>query len=161
MDRQALRSGALGGMAGGAMMAMWSMLVLWLTGVGFWTPLNLIAHTLWRGAPLGATFSWGGLVLGMVVHMMMAALLGMVFAVLASRLPAGRAAVLGAGMVYGVVVWLLAQYVIWPLVDAAAAQAFTPWVFAVGHVLYGMVTAMAVAPALAVGAGGLRRERTA
>jgi predicted lipid-binding transport protein (Tim44 family) len=64
MNQQALRSGALGGMLGGAMMAMWSMIVLWLTGVGFWTPLNLIAHTLWRGAPLGATFSWGGLLLG-------------------------------------------------------------------------------------------------
>lgn len=35
MNRQALRSGALGGMLGGAMMAMWSMLVLWLTGAGF------------------------------------------------------------------------------------------------------------------------------
>jgi hypothetical protein len=34
MNRQALRSGALGGMLGGAMMAMWSMIVLWLTGVG-------------------------------------------------------------------------------------------------------------------------------
>jgi hypothetical protein len=57
MNRQTLHSGALGGMLGGAMMAMWSMIVLWLTGVGFWTPLNLIAHTLWRGAPLDATFS--------------------------------------------------------------------------------------------------------
>jgi hypothetical protein len=36
MNRQALRLGALGGMLGGAMMAMWSMIVLWLTGVGFW-----------------------------------------------------------------------------------------------------------------------------
>jgi hypothetical protein len=49
MDRQALRSGALGGMLGGAMMAMWSMIVLWLPGVGFWAPLNLIARTVWRG----------------------------------------------------------------------------------------------------------------
>jgi hypothetical protein len=57
MNRQTLHSGALGGMLGGAMMAMWSMIVLWLTGVVFWTPLNLIAHTLWRGAPLDATFS--------------------------------------------------------------------------------------------------------
>jgi uncharacterized membrane protein YagU involved in acid resistance len=146
-------------MLGGAMMAMWSMIVLWLTGVGFWTPLNLIAHTVWRGAPLGATFSWGALVLGMVVHVMMATLLGMVFAALVSRYSTNRTALLTAGMVYGVMIWLLMQYVLWPLVDAAAAQAFTAWVFATGHLLYGMVTAMVVAPALA--AGVLRRERTA
>jgi hypothetical protein len=30
-------------MAGGVVMAMWSMIVLWLTGSGFWTPLNLSA----------------------------------------------------------------------------------------------------------------------
>jgi hypothetical protein len=95
MNRQALRSGALGGMLGGAMMAMWSMVVLWLTGVGFWTPLNLIAHTLWRGAPLDATFSWGALLLGMVVHMMMATLLGMVFAVVAGRYPTSRTTLVG------------------------------------------------------------------
>jgi uncharacterized membrane protein YagU involved in acid resistance len=122
-------------------------------------PLNLIAHTLWRGAPLGATFSWGALVLGMVVHMMMATLLGMVFAVAAGRYLTSRTSLLGAGMVYGVVVWLLMQYVIWPLVDDAAAQAFTAWVFAVGHLLYGVVTAIVVAPALT--GGVLHRERTA
>jgi hypothetical protein len=159
MNRQLLRSGALGGMLGGAMMAMWSMIVLWLTGVGFWTPLNLIAHTLWRRAPLDATFSWGALLLGMVVHLMMATLLGMVFAVAAGRYPTSRATLLGAGAVYGVVVWLLMQYVIWPLVDAAAATAFTAWVFAVGHLLYGMVTAIVVPPALT--GGVLHRERTA
>jgi hypothetical protein len=44
-------------------MAIWSMIVLWLTGTGFWSPLNLIAHILWRGAPLGAAFSSGAQVL--------------------------------------------------------------------------------------------------
>lgn len=39
----------------------------------------------------------------------------------------------------------LVQAIRWPLVDHAAAQAFTPWV------LYGMTTAMMVAPALASG----------
>jgi hypothetical protein len=121
MERQALRLGALGGMVGGAMMAMWSMLVLWLTGVGVWTPLNLIAHTLWREAPLDATFSWGALVLGMVVHMLMAVLLGVVLGGAGRPLP--RVGVRG------------------------------------GHLLYGMVTAALLAPALA--GGRLRRERTA
>jgi uncharacterized membrane protein YagU involved in acid resistance len=95
----------------------------------------------------------------MVVHLMVAMLLGVVFAVVGGRYLASRMGLLGAGMVYGVVVWLLTQYVLWPLVDAAAAQAFTPWVSAVGHLLYGATIAMVVAPALA--SGGARRERIA
>jgi uncharacterized membrane protein YagU involved in acid resistance len=95
----------------------------------------------------------------MVVHMMMATVLGMVFAVLASRYSVSRTTLLAAGMVYGVLVWLLMQYVLWPLVDAAAAQGFTAWVFAVGHLLYGVVTAIVAAPVLA--GGVLNRERIA
>lgn len=40
MNAQTLKRGALAGMGGGVVMAMWSMIVLWLTGTGFWTPLN-------------------------------------------------------------------------------------------------------------------------
>jgi hypothetical protein len=81
--RQALRRGALAGMGGGMIMAMWSMIVLWLTGAGLWTPLNLIANTVWRPAPLGAAFSGGALALGLALHMMMSIGLGMAFAVAA------------------------------------------------------------------------------
>jgi hypothetical protein len=80
MNKQALTRGALAGMAGGVVMAMWSMIVLWLTGSGFWTSLNLIAHTLWRSAPLDGSFSVGALVIGLVVHMMMSMVLGMMLA---------------------------------------------------------------------------------
>ena len=40
------------GIAGGAVMAVFSMMMLWLAGSGFWTPLNLIAPTFWRTAHL-------------------------------------------------------------------------------------------------------------
>src|SRR5579864_9346845 len=93
---QALRRGALAGMGGGMVMAMWSMIVMWLTGAGFWTPLNLIANTMWRTAPLDATFSGEALALGLVLHMMMSMGLGMAFAVAvrAVSLPGASRAVL-------------------------------------------------------------------
>lgn len=148
MDGATLKRGALAGMVGGIVMAMWSMIVLWLTGVGFWSPLNFIAHTVWRGAPLDETFSGGGLVLGLVIHMMMSMILGMVFAVAvrsAGRVAGNAAAVVGGGMVFGIVVWVVMEFLVWRLVDPAAAEAFTPWVFAVGHAMYGAATALVVA----------------
>jgi hypothetical protein len=53
-----LKRGAGVGMAAGAMMAMFSMLAMAVSGNGFWTPLNAIAHTLWKGAPLDGRFNW-------------------------------------------------------------------------------------------------------
>jgi hypothetical protein len=143
-------------MAGGMVMAMWSMIVLWLTGVGFWSPLNLIAHTVWRSAPLGVSFSVVALVIGLVLHMMMSMLLGMVLAVAvrsSRRLAGDPAARAMTGVVFGIVVWAVMQYALWRVVDPAAALAFTPWVFAIGHLMFGAVTA------LLAGTGAARPEQ--
>jgi hypothetical protein len=147
MNTTTIRRGALAGMAGGAMMAMFAMLAMWLDGsaeTGFWTPINLIAHTLWRGAPLDYEFSVGALLLGMVLHMMMAMTLGAVVATIVGRVARlgfslGSRVLTGVGIALSV--WAVMEYVAWPLVDRAAADAFTTWIFAVSHVIFGMVTA--------------------
>jgi hypothetical protein len=46
------------------------------------------------------------------------------------------------GMVLGIAVWLVMQHGLWPAVDAAAAPRFNPWVFALGHMMFGAVTAL-------------------
>jgi len=145
VNKETLTRGALAGLGGGAVMAMWSMIALWLTGIRFWSPLNLIAHTIWRGAPLGAAFSGGALVLGLVIHMMMSVVLGVVFAVgvrTAGRLAASTATLTITGMMFGLAVWAVMQYGIWPALDPAAAPKFTPWVFALGHLMFGAATAL-------------------
>jgi hypothetical protein len=152
MNKQTLKRGALAGMGGGMAMAMWSMIVLWLAGTGFWTPLNLIASTLWRGAPLGAAFSGSALALGLTVHMMMSMGLGMAFAVGIRAIPraaASPAALLLTGMMFGLAVWAVMQYGIWPAIDPAAAPRFIPWAFAAGHVVFGAVTALLTGVSLA------------
>jgi len=64
---------------------------------------------------------------------MMAMLVGTLIAAAASRLPAARSLVIAGGMLFAALVWAVMQYGIWRAVDAPAAQAFTPWVFAVAH----------------------------
>jgi hypothetical protein len=107
-------------------MAVFSMIMLWLFGRGFWTPLNLIAHTFWRAAPLDGRFSAAALVIGMVVHMTMAMLFGTLIAAAAYRLPGSRSLVIAGGMVFTASLWAVMQYGLWRAIDATAAQDFTP-----------------------------------
>lgn len=144
MNKQIVVRGALAGMVGGMMMAMWSMVALWLNGSGIWQPLNLIAHTAWHGAPLDGKFSLGASVLGLVVHLTTSMMLGVVFALGVQRIHGNLAALTSLGMVLGIVMWLVMQYGVWRLVDPAAAQAFAPSVFGVGHAMFGATLGLVV-----------------
>jgi hypothetical protein len=117
------------------------MIMLGLVHGGFWTPLNLIAHTFWRSAPLDGRFSAAALVIGMAVHMTMAMLFGTLIAVAAFRLPGARSLVIAAGVMFTALLWAVMQYGIWRAIDATAAGDFTPWVFAIAHLLFGMMAA--------------------
>ena len=149
MDARVVRAGVVGGIAGGMVMAAFSMIALWLAGSGFWAPLNLIAHTFWRAAPLDGRFSGAALVIGVGVHMMMAMLVGTLIAAAAYRLPAARSLVIAGGMLSAALLRAVMQYGIWRAVDAAAAQAFTAWVFALAHLLFGMMAASFAAMGIA------------
>jgi len=83
---RALRVGVLAGIVAGAVMAVWSMAAMWVTGSGFWLPLNLIAHTFYRSAPLDARFSAPALLIGLAVHMTVASIFGIAIAALVQRL---------------------------------------------------------------------------
>lgn len=140
MQSKDVRDGALLGMAGGAMMAMWSMIALAVSGDGFWTPVNLIAHTVWRGAPLDGAFSAGGLALGLMLHMMLSAMLGVGIVTMAR--PAGHSVGAVVGVAFGVTAAAyVGQLVLWHAIDDASASAFTGWVLAVGHVAFAMTVA--------------------
>ena len=149
MNTKILRAGIAGGMAGGAVMAMFSMIMLWLAGSGFWTPVNLVAHTFWRSAPLDGRFSSAALVIGMAAHLTMAMLLGILIAAGAVRLPGARSLVIAAGMLFTALLWAVMQYGIWRAVDATAARDFTPWVFAAAHLMFGMFAALFAGIAIA------------
>lgn len=132
----------LGGLIGSVAMAMWAMAVAGAMGMGFWTPIQLIAAT-WYGPAAMMHLSGGVILAGLMTHMMMGALLGIILAIAFRVLPGlapGRARLLG-GVVYGLVVWVLMQFVILKVVDPIMASHMTPWAFALGHMMFGIVAA--------------------
>lgn len=145
--KPALARGIVGGVVGGVLMALWSMMAMWQTGVGFWTPLNLVAHTAFASVPLDATFSPPALVIASLVHFAMAIMFGVVFAALMTPAPrrmSTRPGSVLSGIAYGIVVWLVMQFLVWSAADAVAASAFVPWIFGVGHLIYGLTVGFVV-----------------
>jgi hypothetical protein len=147
-------------MAAGAIMALWAMAAMWVTGSGFWTPLNLIAHTFYRAAPLNGTFSPLALVIGLAVHMTVASAFGTAIALLALRWPGKRSLVIVGGILLVAVVWPVMQWGVWYKLDEDAAEGFTDWIFAVAHLLFG-ITAAGLAAIAVVDDDTARRGRHA
>ena len=145
MTKATLRSAVIGGVLGGVMMAVWLMFILWLTGIGFWTLLNLITNTFWRAVPLDGKFSVWSLIIGLVAHVIVALIFGSLIALAAWRLPGSRSLIIASGALFGPVIWVVMQYGIWRAVDPAAAQIITPWVFAVAHLIFGVLAAAVAA----------------
>lgn len=139
--RRALRVGVPTGIAAGVVFAVWSMVAMWLTGSGFWIPLNLIAHTFYRSAPLNGTFSAPALVIGLAVHMTVAIVFGTALVAIAQRLPASRSLVIAGGILFVAVVWPVMQYGVWYSIDEDAAEGFTDWIFAGAHLIFGLTAA--------------------
>jgi hypothetical protein len=139
--RRVLRVGVPGGIAAGTVMAVWSMAAMWVIGSGFWTPLNLIAHTFYRSAPLDGTFSAPAVVIGLAVHMTVASAFGIMIATLTQWLPRKRSLIIVGGVLFVAVVWPVMQWGVWYKLDETAAEGFSEWVFALAHLLFGLVAA--------------------
>ncbi len=146
MNQRKIAEGALLGAVGGMAMAMWSMIALAATGEGFFAPVNLIAHSVWRNAPLDGTFSAGALALGLAIHMMVSMMLGVVIVELTARPSLGSGARAGIALGVPIAAWA-GQLVIWEVLDSTARAAFTPWVLFVGHLMFGMIAALWIATA--------------
>jgi hypothetical protein len=139
-------TGAIAGIVGGMVMAMYAMIAsAAFLGQGFFTPLYGIAlpivgsQALMTSMKLGFYFDLGPALAGLVVHMMWSALYGVLFGVIASRLQlAGTAAIVG-GMVYGVAVMIVMSLIVLPFVGAGAMPGMIGWPsFTVEHLMFGL-----------------------
>jgi len=123
--------GLLAGLAGGAAMALFLLLVGWLTGT---PPQTTLAY--FDPAQAG---SW---LTGLLAHLAVAAIYGVGFGLLMGVLGRIRPSALRRlwlwGMAYGLALWLLGLGVVLTAVGAPLAQ-IPAWQFGLAHLVYGLV----------------------
>lgn len=129
------------GIVASIVMGMIEMIYEAVAGAGFWSPVVFIGATVLRGlqslqAPV--SFHFGGVVLGLMGHMMNSVILGLIFAAIFSRSAMSRGALVGVGVVYALAVFLVMWYVVVPGIDPVMRQ-LNGTVFAIAHVMWGAV----------------------
>lgn len=140
-----LREGVLGGIVAGLVMAMVAMMYTRVTQGDALAPLKQMGAVFF-----GSNDASGiGMLAGMMLHLMMAAIFGAIFVVLARRVisvdlvlsSTGFWPLAIAGMVFVIVEWAVAAFVILPLVDRPLLATFASVGGFVAHFMYGVVLA--------------------
>lgn len=140
-----LREGILGGIVAGMVMAMVAMLYALIAEGDLLAPVTQMA-ALFLGGDSGSAL---GIVVGLMLHMMAAAAFGAVF-VLLTRLvvrtdwllsDAGLVPVAVPAMVYILVEWAVAAFVVLPIVDRPLLATFASIGGLAAHAMYGLVLA--------------------
>ncbi len=140
--------GAIAGMIGGAVMAMYTMIATaTYLHMGFFTPMYVIASPLIGRQVLMTSlhqglfyFALGPALLGLVVHMMWAALYGMIFGLIAYGTHLKGAVAVISGLIYGVLVMLFMSFIMVPIVGAPNILNLLGWsTWTIGHLLFGLV----------------------
>jgi uncharacterized membrane protein YagU involved in acid resistance len=79
------------------------------------------------------------------MHLIISAIIGAVYGVIAPRLPAGWLVAMGTGIVYGVIWWVLGALVLMPLLLGMGDMVFQigdmQLMSLIGHVIFGIITA--------------------
>jgi uncharacterized membrane protein YagU involved in acid resistance len=124
-------AGAVAGLAGGVVFGM-------LMGMMGMLPM------------VGMLVRQDNAVVGFLVHMVISAFIGAVYGLVAARLPAGWVTAIAAGIVNGVVWWVLGALLLMPLMLGMSQMIFVieqpQWLSLMGHILYGVVTALVFVP---------------
>jgi hypothetical protein len=129
--------GIIGGLIGSVLMGMVAMILFPVFGIGsFWQPMNLIAAVFNQNWGTDPGFGIDSII-GLTVHMMIAAILGLMFA-WGIRTRASGAALVGWAIAWGLVVWVVAHFIVLPLIDPVMGRLFPVWLFALAHAMYGL-----------------------
>lgn len=127
----AWQHGLIGGAVAGVVMGAFAMIAMAISGDGFFHPLELIGSIWWGAATTGASV----IVVGLLTHLAVAMILGLLYSYL---FPFTKVEPVVQGVVYGAVVWFLAQIVVLPQVASYISDGFTVWMFLAAHLVFGV-----------------------
>lgn len=126
-----------------------------MAGAGFWSPVVFIGATVLRGlqsVQVPVPLDLAGVVLGLMGHMMNSVIFGIIFAWIFARTARSRSALVGWGMVYGLMIFAVMWYVVVPAVDPVMLK-LNATVFAISHVMWGAALGLNVPQSSSVSAG--------
>lgn len=87
---------------------------------------------------------------GFIVHMGISATIGGIYGLVAARLPQSWWVAVMAGMVNGIIWWVLGALVLMPLMLGMTDMVFTigqtQWLSLMGHIIFGVITALTFIP---------------
>jgi hypothetical protein len=136
--------GALAGLVGGVAMMLSAALLAGAKGHDIWFQLKAIGSlALGSSALAPAGFAAGPVLLGLAIHLAVAALLGALFGIVTRRvlqLPSDFGMPAVSGLVFGLLIWLVA-YFIMPGLSPALMAVYAPALI-IQHIVYGTVTGL-------------------
>jgi len=134
--------GAIAGLAGGVAMAVVAALLSASMGQDIWHESKRIAAIVYGPAALtGPGFDLGPVLVGTLIHLLVSAILGALFGIVTRRLlhlTSDFGTPVMAGLVYGLLIWMVAYFVVLPVLNPALLDVYTP-AFIIQHVTYGVV----------------------
>ncbi|HLE13621.1 MAG TPA: hypothetical protein VI776_02650 [Anaerolineales bacterium] len=87
---------------------------------------------------------------GFIVHMAISAFVGAVYGLVAGRLALSWAAAVAGGIIYGIIWWILGALIAMPILlgmsQMVLAVGRDQWFSLAGHLVFGIVTALAFIP---------------
>jgi hypothetical protein len=141
-------TGIVGGIIAGIAMAMVAMVWMALAGQGFWKPMDLIASILLGKGAINPGFQVVPELLGMMIHLALSALFGLVFAFVVAHTSWSSGAIIGAALAYGLLLWIVNVVIIDTLFIPAGLSLAPTIVLVVVHLVYGLVLGLVAAPKL-------------
>lgn len=138
--------GAIAGLAGGAAMLLIGAILSIVVGHDIWAEAKQIAAPLFGASTaMQPGFVAAPVIVGTIIHFLIAALLGALFGIVVRRvfhLPTAFGSSVVAGLIYGFAVWMLAYFVLLPIFNPVLAQGTYAPSFIIQHLVYGIVTGL-------------------
>jgi hypothetical protein len=135
--------GAIAGLIGGAAMTIVGAMLAASVGNDVWLEARQIATMVYGQAALSDP-GIGPIVVGTLLHLLISALLGAVFGIAWRRwlrLPSDYGMPVWVGVSYGIMIWLVAYFVVLPLVNPALLTTYAPSSI-IQNLIYGSVTGL-------------------
>jgi hypothetical protein len=137
-------NGAVAGLCGGVAMAVIAALLTRALDQDIWLQPKAIAGLVLGDVSSTPGFAAVPVLIGTLIHLIVSALLGAIFEIVARRilrLPSDFGTPMLTGLVYGLLTWMVAYFVVVPVLRPQLLAVYAP-AFIIQHIVYGMVTSM-------------------